>query len=210
MFMNELFSQSNVFRSSDYLVTHDIDMHQVAYDAYQQAPFGFSGHFSSSVITSQTILYDRTLLQNGNTNYHSIIGLQINYGTSIGRYYSYGLFAFLFGTVEHINFIDAKVNTLDAHLLNEQKEVMIGLISGAVGGNVAGGVMKNLNQGTLVNSIAGIVGGGLGGQILGMLGAGGGAGGLDVASILTQVAGGGIGGGAVLAIVGVVKNMMAK
>ena len=87
---------------------------------------------------------------------------------------------------------------------------MIGLLSGAVGGNVAGGVLKNLNQGTLINSISGIVGGGIGAQVLGMLGAGGGAGGLDIASILTQVAGGGIGGGAVLAVVGVVKNMMAK
>ena len=39
-------------------------------------------------------------------------------------------------------------------------ELIIGLISGAVGGNVAGGVLKNLNQGTLINSLAGVVGGG--------------------------------------------------
>lgn len=90
-------------------------------------------------------------------------------------------------------------------------ELVIGLLSGAVGGNVAGGVLKNLNQGTLINSISGIVGGGLGGQILGMMGAGGAAAGtMDIGSILTQVAGGGVGGGVVLAIVGVVKNMMAK
>ena len=37
-------------------------------------------------------------------------------------------------------------------------ELLIGFISGAVGGNVAGGVSKNLNQGTLINSISGIVG----------------------------------------------------
>ncbi len=43
-----------------------------------------------------------------------------------------------------------------------------------------------------------------------MMGAGGAAGGMDIGSILTQVAGGGVGGGVVLAIVGVVKNMMAK
>ena len=48
-------------------------------------------------------------------------------------------------------------------------ELIIQLIAGAVGGNVAGGLLKNLNQGTLINSIAGIVGGGLGGQILGAL-----------------------------------------
>ena len=39
------------------------------------------------------------------------------------------------------------------------------LISGAVGGNVAGSLMKKLSLGTLGNSIVGILGGGLGGQI---------------------------------------------
>ena len=45
--------------------------------------------------------------------------------------------------------------------------IIIQLISGAVGGNVAGALMKNLSLGTLGNSIAGILGGGLGGQMLG-------------------------------------------
>ena len=36
------------------------------------------------------------------------------------------------------------------------------------------------------------------------------AGGMDIGSIIGQVASGGVGGGVVLAIVGVVKNMMAK
>ncbi len=132
LFMNELFSQSNVFRSSDYLITHDIDMHQVAYDAYQQAPFGFSGHFSSDIISSESILYNRIDLQNGNPSYYSIIGLNIHYGTAIGRYQSYGFFSSLFGTVEHLNFIDASINPLDAHIDNDQREVMIGLISGVM------------------------------------------------------------------------------
>lgn len=94
-------------------------------------------------------------------------------------------------------------------------ELIIGLLSGAIGGNVAGGVLKNLNQGTLINSIAGVVGGGIGGQVLSMLGAGGVAeaaadGGLDIAAILGQVASGGVGGGALLAVVGLVRNAMAK
>lgn len=88
-------------------------------------------------------------------------------------------------------------------------ELVIGLLSGAVGGNVAAKLMGNLNQGVLINSLSGIVGGGLGGTILGALGAGG-AEGLDIAGIVTQVAGGGIGGGVVLAIVGAVRNMMSK
>jgi hypothetical protein len=42
-----------------------------------------------------------------------------------------------------------------------------------------------------------------------MAGAAGAVGGLDIGSILGQVAGGGVGGGVALALVGVVKNMLA-
>jgi hypothetical protein len=37
--------------------------------------------------------------------------------------------------------------------------LIIQLISGAVGGNIAGAILKNLNLGPIGNSIAGIVGG---------------------------------------------------
>ena len=57
--------------------------------------------------------------------------------------------------------------------------LIVQLVSGAVGGNAAGALFKNISLGTLGNSIAGIVGGGIGGQILqAVLGVGGGAGGL--------------------------------
>jgi len=89
--------------------------------------------------------------------------------------------------------------------------LVIQLASGAIGGNVAGGLFKNLSLGTLGNSIAGIVGGGIGGQILtSLLGIGAAGGGLDIGSILTQVAGGGVGGGALMAIIGVIRSMTAK
>lgn len=92
-------------------------------------------------------------------------------------------------------------------------EMIVSLVAGAVGGNAAGGLLRNLNQGTLINSIAGIVGGGIGGQVLGMLGAGGMAadaagGGMDIGAIVGQLASGGIGGGVLLAIVGVVRRAM--
>jgi len=90
------------------------------------------------------------------------------------------------------------------------EQIIIQLISGALGGNAAGAAMKNLSLGTLGNSIAGIVGGGIGGQILAALGAGGGAEGLDVASIVQSVAGGGVGGAVLLAVVGAIKKAMAK
>ena len=88
--------------------------------------------------------------------------------------------------------------------------LLIQLISGAVGGNVAGSMMKNFSLGTLWNSVAGIVGGGLGGQLLGLLGIATGDGGLTLGNIIGDVASGGVGGGVLLAIVGAVKKAMAK
>jgi uncharacterized membrane protein YeaQ/YmgE (transglycosylase-associated protein family) len=89
--------------------------------------------------------------------------------------------------------------------------LLIQLASGAVGGNVAGAALKNLSLGTLGNSIVGILGGGLGGQILGMLGMGGdGGGAMDAGSILSSVAGGGVGGAVLLAIIGFIKKSMGK
>lgn len=91
---------------------------------------------------------------------------------------------------------------------------LISLASGAIGGNVAGSLMKNSSLGTLWNSVAGIAGGGIGGQLLGMLspamGAAAASGSMDITSILGTVAGGGVGGGVVMAVIGLIKKMMAK
>lgn len=109
--------------------------------------------------------------------------------------------------------------------MEEYLPLIIQLVTGAVGGNVAGKLLKNLSLGTVGNSISGILGGGLGGYLLGMLGLGGGAatgtdmsaatdavagGGMDISSILGSVAGGGVGGGVVMAVIGAIKNAMAK
>jgi len=55
--------------------------------------------------------------------------------------------------------------------------LIINLISGAVGGNIAGSVLKDQSLGTMGNSIAGILGGGIGAAILQALGGSAGAGG---------------------------------
>ena len=88
--------------------------------------------------------------------------------------------------------------------------LIVQLVSGAIGGNVAGSLMKKFSMGTLWNSIIGILGGGLGGQLLGMLGLDLGGGEMDLAGILGNVAGGGVGGGVIMAIVGLIKNAMSK
>jgi uncharacterized membrane protein YeaQ/YmgE (transglycosylase-associated protein family) len=48
--------------------------------------------------------------------------------------------------------------------------LLISVISGAVGGNIAGAAMQDKSLGTLGNSIAGVLGGGLGGGLLRALG----------------------------------------
>ena len=90
--------------------------------------------------------------------------------------------------------------------------LIIQLISGAVGGNAVGALVKSLSLGTIGNSLAGVVGGGVGGQILSMaLGAGAApAGGMDIGAIVSQVASGGVGGGVLMAIIGLIRSMMAK
>ena len=89
--------------------------------------------------------------------------------------------------------------------------LIIQLLSGAVGGNLAGSLFKNINLGTLGNSIAGILGGGLGGQLLGLLGiAAGPSGGLDLPSVIGSVASGGVGGSVLMAIIGMIRKALAK
>jgi uncharacterized membrane protein YeaQ/YmgE (transglycosylase-associated protein family) len=96
--------------------------------------------------------------------------------------------------------------------------ILIQLISGGVGGNIAGAVLKKLNLGPVGNSIVGIIGGVVTGQVLKMLGASGVAataaaastGGMDMSSILSNVGGAGIGGAVLTAVVGLIKAQMSK
>jgi hypothetical protein len=89
--------------------------------------------------------------------------------------------------------------------------LIIQLISGAAGGNIVGAILKKLSLGPLGNSIVGILGGGLGGQLLGMLGLGTtGGGALDLNTILTQIGSGGVGGGVLMAIIGIIRSALAK
>lgn len=82
-------------------------------------------------------------------------------------------------------------------------ELIISLLTGALGGNVAGALLKKFSMGTLWNSVVGILGGGLGGQLLGMLG-------IDLGGIVGSIAGGGVGGGVLMVVIGLIKNAMSK
>jgi uncharacterized membrane protein YeaQ/YmgE (transglycosylase-associated protein family) len=95
--------------------------------------------------------------------------------------------------------------------------LIIQLITGAIGGNAAGAVMKDKSLGTLGNSIAGVVGGIGAGQILDRIlgaapqvadaAAGAAAAGGGIGAIIQDVAGGGIGGAIVMIVVGIIKGM---
>src|SRR5258708_36234331 len=80
--------------------------------------------------------------------------------------------------------------------------LIIQLISGGVGGNIAGSALKQYDLGTVGNTIAGVIGGGVGAQIIGaLLGGGavaaaGGAGGLCIGSSIRRNTSRGVGGGA--------------
>jgi len=92
--------------------------------------------------------------------------------------------------------------------------LIIQLIAGGVGGNIAGSALKQYNLGTIGNTIAGVIGGGVGAQIIGALLGGepgvaaAGTGGLDIGSIIGQIASGGVGGGILMVIVGLIKQAM--
>jgi uncharacterized membrane protein YeaQ/YmgE (transglycosylase-associated protein family) len=92
--------------------------------------------------------------------------------------------------------------------------LIIELVSGAVGGNAAGALMKDKSLGTLWNSVAGIVGGGVGGVLLQAvvpsLATAAAGGSLDIGSIIGQIASGGVGGGLLMVIVALIKSALAK
>ena len=84
---------------------------------------------------------------------------------------------------------------------------IVSLITGGVGGNLAGALLKKFSLGPVRNPIVGRIGGGLGGQLLGRLmppAADGGTG------MVGDIAGSAVGGGLLMVVVGVMTNAMAN
>lgn len=88
---------------------------------------------------------------------------------------------------------------------------IISLLSGALGGNLAGSLLKGSSLGVLGNSAVGILGGGIGGGALSMLGLDvGGGEALNISSILGNLASGGVGGGILMTIIGLIRSVIGK
>ncbi|HRD68789.1 MAG: hypothetical protein Q8M40_06490 [Legionella sp.] len=90
--------------------------------------------------------------------------------------------------------------------------LIISLISGAVGGNVAGAAAKKESLGPIGNSITGLIGGGLGtyaAQALDLFKQVEGSG-LDIGSLLGNIGTSGVSGAVLMLIVGFIKKAMEK
>lgn len=104
----------------------------------------------------------------------------------------------------------------------ETINLIVSLISGVIGGNIAGAAMPDKNLGGVVNSLSGLVGGGIGGYILKALGVAAATTAavqtgatpapehVDIASILANIGGGGAGGAILAAVLGLIKNATDK
>ncbi|WDU63664.1 hypothetical protein LRS56_03760 [Pseudomonas poae] len=85
--------------------------------------------------------------------------------------------------------------------------LLVQIISGAVGGNIAGMTKQSLGSG--LNTVIGGVGGLVLGQIVSVLTGTSGGEALDVAAVGGNIIGGGVGGLVLTLIVGFIKHKMA-
>ena len=89
--------------------------------------------------------------------------------------------------------------------------LIIQLVAGIIGGNGVGAYLKECSLGGTYNAIAGAIGGvGLGQMLQAIFPALAGAGGVDVASIIGQLIGGGAGGAILTVLAGLVRNTMTN
>ncbi len=90
--------------------------------------------------------------------------------------------------------------------------LLVNLVSGGVGGNIAGAAWKDKSLGALGNTIAGLIGGAGGAYIMqavGLLNSIGMAN-MSVSSILGSIGSSAVGGAVLTAIVGMIKSSMNK
>jgi uncharacterized membrane protein YeaQ/YmgE (transglycosylase-associated protein family) len=93
------------------------------------------------------------------------------------------------------------------------EQILINLITGALGGVGAGKASPNFDLGWIGNIISGLVGGGVLGQIVTLalpsVVAAAETGHLSVSGVVSQVIAGGAGGAILTAIIGAIKNKVA-
>lgn len=83
-------------------------------------------------------------------------------------------------------------------------QIIVSLIGGGLGGNIAGALLKKFSLGPVGNTIVGLIGGGLGGQLLNATGL------MQSTGLLGDIGSSVVGGGILMTIVGLIKNAMAN
>ena len=83
-------------------------------------------------------------------------------------------------------------------------ELIVQLISGAIGGNAVGMAMKDKSLGPIGNTIAGLLGGAGGGKLLAVVAP------QLIDSLAGQIGGAGIGGAVVMFVASLLKGMLVK
>src|SRR5262249_25312973 len=100
-----------------------------------------------------------------------------------------------------------------SHREIDMEQILINLVTGALGGVAAGKASPNFDLGTMGNIISGLVGGGVLGQVVTLLlpsvMAAAQAGHLSGCGIGAQVIAGGAGGAILTALIGAIKNKAA-
>ena len=89
--------------------------------------------------------------------------------------------------------------------------LLIQLVAGATGGNIAGSLLRRMSLGPIGNTIAGMVGGGIGNVMLnGVLGPGQVAAlaVLDPGAVIGEIAAAGVGGGVIMVLVGLLRQAL--
>jgi hypothetical protein len=87
----------------------------------------------------------------------------------------------------------------------DMMSLLMPLVGGAAGGNIAGLLLKKVSMGTAGNSVVGLLGG-LAGPYLPLIGSLGALGG----PMVGQLASGGAGGGVLVVIIGLIRSLMSK
>jgi hypothetical protein len=90
--------------------------------------------------------------------------------------------------------------------------LIVQLLSGAAGGNIAGNLSRSIDLGPVGNTLAGALGGSVGGYLLtGLLGlAVVRGGGLDIGTFVSACLTGGVSGGLLTAVLGLIRTRFAR
>lgn len=143
--MFELIDKIAYFRRANFVIIDNIDLKGVSSDAIKLLALPFSGHFTSKKMTPEELanFNNKCYLVDGSASpFYSVINAKINKGISIDGYRVYGVFSYLEGTIDNINFVNIEVQPLD---LKDSTTFLDNTTLGLVCGVLDDGMINNVN-----------------------------------------------------------------